>query len=58
VHLLNGRETVARESVGDAHQRRPQPPMYQGDLPMDQARGDDVGGAANLIEHTVDLMPR
>ena len=45
-------------SVGDAYQRWPQPAVYQGDLPIDQAQGDDVGGGANLIEHTVDLMPR
>jgi hypothetical protein len=53
---------AARRSSGNRSATRtrrwPEPAVYQGDFPIDQACGDDVGGGANAVEHTVDLVTR
>ena len=49
VHLLNGSETVARESVGDAYQRRPQPAVYQVTFPLIRRRATTSGEARTSL---------
>src|SRR3954451_585268 len=56
VHLIDGGKALERKSIRDTHKGWPDPPVEQGDLPIDQARRDDVGGVEDASEHGEDLM--
>jgi hypothetical protein len=56
VHLIDGGKALARKSIRDTHKGWPDPPVEQSDLPIDQARRDDVGRVKDASEHGEDLM--
>jgi len=57
VLLVDRVERVGGEVIGETHERGPQAPVHEGDLPAHQAQGDDVGGRAHGVDRVEDRVP-